>query len=97
MCQYSAKNGNPSKWHYKHLSNLSATGASMVILESTAIEKSGKISNSDLCLYNDTHMKNLSHLIKYLKKEMILNLVFKFLIQDVKDLAIYLGKSSICH
>ena len=37
-------------------------------------------------------MKNLSHLIKYLKKEMILNLVFKFLIQDVKDLAIYLGK-----
>tara|TARA_B100000963_G_scaffold360833_2_gene393374 strand:+ start:358 stop:1416 length:1059 start_codon:yes stop_codon:yes gene_type:complete len=68
MCQYSANNGNPSKWHYKHLSNLSATGASMVMLESTAIEKSGKISDSDLCLYNDTHVKNLSHLIKYLKK-----------------------------
>ena len=69
MCQYSANNGNPTKWHYKHLSNLSATGASMVILESTAIEKSGKISNSDLCIYNDTHMKNLSKLVKYVKKK----------------------------
>ena len=34
MCQYSSKNGSPSKWHYKHLSNLSFSGAGMIILDS---------------------------------------------------------------
>ena len=26
MCQYSAKNGNPSKWHYLHLAKLMRAG-----------------------------------------------------------------------
>ena len=69
MCQYSSKNGNPSKWHYKHLLNLSSSGASMVILESTAVEKNGKISDADLCLYNSTHAKNLKKLVNFLKKK----------------------------
>ena len=69
MCQYSSKNGNPSKWHYKHLLNLSSSGASMVILESTAVEKNGKISDADLCLYNNTHTKNLKKLVDFLKKK----------------------------
>ena len=68
MCQYSSKNGCPSDWHYNHLNNLSSTGASMVILESTAIDKIGRISRSDLCLYNNTHEKKLGKLVKYLKK-----------------------------
>ncbi len=68
MCQYSSKNGCPSDWHYNHLNNLSSTGASMVILESTAIDKIGRISRSDLCLYNSTHEKKLKKLLKYLKK-----------------------------
>jgi len=67
MCQYSATNGIPSKWHYKHLLNLSSTGASMIIMESTAIEKRGKITNSDLCLYNDAQEKNLKKLVNFLK------------------------------
>lgn len=69
MCQYSSKNGSPSKWHYQHLNNLSATGASMVILESTAVDKIGRISRSDMCLYNNTHEKKLKNLIKFLKKK----------------------------
>lgn len=67
MCQYSASNGSPSKWHYKHLQNLSSTGAAMVMLESTAISKEGRISSADLCLYNNLHEKNLKKLIKHLK------------------------------
>ena len=55
MCQYSAVNGSPSNWHYNHLQNLSSTGAGMVILESTAINKEAKITNSDLCLFNNSH------------------------------------------
>lgn len=67
MCQYSSKNGNPSKWHYKHLSNLSSSGAGMIILESTAVEKNGKISSADLCLYNNTHEKKLKELVNFIK------------------------------
>ena len=69
MCQYSSKNGSPTKWHYQHLENLSSTGASMVLLESTDVDKSGKISKSDMCLYNTTHEKNLKKLIKFLKSK----------------------------
>lgn len=67
MCQYSAINGCPSKWHYKHLQNLSSTGASMVMLESTAISREGRITPADLCLYNNNHEKNLKKLISFLK------------------------------
>ena len=69
MCQYSSKNGSPSKWHYQHLENLSSTGSSMILLESTAVEKPGKISEADMCLYNATHEKNLKKLVKFLKSK----------------------------
>jgi 2,4-dienoyl-CoA reductase-like NADH-dependent reductase (Old Yellow Enzyme family) len=69
MCQYSAINGIPSQWHYKHLLNLSSTGASMIIMESTAIEKKGKITNSDLCLYSYSQEKNLKKLVNFLKNK----------------------------
>ena len=48
MCQYSANNGKPSKWHYRHLKFLSNLGAGLLMLESTAVNKSGKISKKDL-------------------------------------------------
>ena len=69
MCQYSSKNGNPSNWHYKHLLNLCSSGASMVILESTAIDRNGRISPADLCLYNNNHQKNLKSLLSFLKSK----------------------------
>jgi 2,4-dienoyl-CoA reductase-like NADH-dependent reductase (Old Yellow Enzyme family) len=68
MCQYSAVNGSPSNWHYNHLQNLSSTGAGMVILESTAINKEAKITHSDLCLFNNSHERNLKKLISFLKR-----------------------------
>jgi len=68
MCQYSAVNGSPSSWHYKHLQNLSSTGAGMVILESTAVNKEAKITELDLCLFNNSHEKKLKEMILHLKK-----------------------------
>ena len=67
MCQYSAINGTPSEWHYKHLGALVCSGASMVVLESTAVSKVGRITNHDLCLYNSKHLAGLKKLVKYLK------------------------------
>ena len=57
MCQYSSINGLPSEWHYKHLSNLITSGASMLILESTAVSKMGRITHNDLGLYNSSQEK----------------------------------------
>ena len=68
MCQYSANNGKPSKWHYNHLSKLIKTGAGSIIVESTAVSKVGRISTKDLCLYNSSQMKAHKKLINHLKK-----------------------------
>ncbi len=67
MCQYSAIKGSPTKWHYSHLLKLLTSGASMLTLESTAVNKIGKITHSDLCLSNDTQKKNFKRLISFLK------------------------------
>ena len=68
MCQYSAINGNPSKWHYYHLLKLALSGASTLMLESTAISKSGRISNKDLTLCSNKNEKYLKKLLIYLKE-----------------------------
>ena len=67
MCQYSATKGSPSNWHYKHLSSLVCSGAAMLIIESTAVSKGGRITEKDLCLQNDKQYKDLKKLIKFLK------------------------------
>lgn len=67
MCQYSAKKGSPSFWHYEHLKKLSNSGAALLMIESTAVSKIGRITHNDLCLYNNTHEKNLKKLFKFLK------------------------------
>lgn len=67
MCQYSAKDGCPSEWHYRHLSNLIESGAGLLTVESTAVCKEGKISHNDLCLYNLNHLRAHKRLVKKLK------------------------------
>ena len=44
MCQYSSDDGSPSAWHYKHLGALVCSGASMLVIESTAVSSEGRIS-----------------------------------------------------
>ena len=68
MCQYSANNGSPSKWHYNHLSSLVASGAGCLMLESTAVNKEGKITHNDLAIYTKKQFKDLKKLLIYLKK-----------------------------
>ena len=52
MCQYSAKNGCPTEWHYAHLGSLATSGAGMLTIESTAVNMNGRITHADLCLQN---------------------------------------------
>jgi len=68
MCQYSGINGNPSKWHYEHLSRLTASGAGMVMMESTAISNQGRISLKDLTLKDQANENSFKKILLYLKK-----------------------------
>jgi len=68
MCQYSAKNGFPTQWHYRHLSNLLLSGAGLVMFESTAVTKNGRISNKDLCIETKKQKNEFKKLTHYLKK-----------------------------
>ncbi len=68
MCQYSAKSGFPTFWHYRHLSNLILSGAGLVMIESTAVTKNGRISNKDLCIETKEQSNKFKKLIHYLKK-----------------------------
>ena len=68
MCQYMAKNGEPTEWHYQHLGKAILSGFSKIMLESTAVSFDGRITKADLCLYNKKHQKKLTELLRYLKK-----------------------------
>ena len=67
MCQYSSIDGSPSNWHYKHLANLILSGASMLIIESTAVSNIGRITKKDLSLHNNLQERNFKKLINFLK------------------------------
>ncbi|HEY1998830.1 NADH:flavin oxidoreductase/NADH oxidase [Paraburkholderia sp.] len=55
MCQYSAVDGSASAWHRTHIGNLSLSGASLMLLEATAVEAAGRITSSCLGLYSDAN------------------------------------------
>ncbi len=55
MCQYSADDGSATDWHIQHWMNLALSGAGMVTLEMTDVERRGRISHGCLGLYSETN------------------------------------------
>lgn len=53
MCQYSADDGSATDWHLQHWMNLGMSGASMVTVEMTDVERRGRISHGCAGLYSD--------------------------------------------
>ena len=53
MCQYSAEDGKATSWHMIHLGNLALSGAGLLFIEATAVEADGRITASDLGLWDD--------------------------------------------
>lgn len=53
MCQYSSETGEPQDWHFVHYGQLAISGAGLLIIEATAVEKEGRISPHDLGLWSD--------------------------------------------
>ena len=53
MCMYAANDGVASDWHLLHYGTLAVSAPGLVILEATAVERPGRISNLCLGLYSD--------------------------------------------
>jgi NADPH2 dehydrogenase len=68
MCQYSADDGSATDWHLAHLAMLANSGAGLVVLESTAVERDGRITHGCLGLYSDANEAALKDTIARVRK-----------------------------
>ncbi|MEJ1159601.1 NADH:flavin oxidoreductase/NADH oxidase [Prosthecomicrobium sp. N25] len=64
MCQYSAVDGCATDWHQFHVPSLALSGAGLVILEATAVERLGRITHGCLGLYSDDNERALDRVVK---------------------------------
>src|SRR6187431_3497055 len=53
MCQYSGDDGCANDWHLMHLGMMAHSGAALVIVEATHVERHGRITHGCLGLYSD--------------------------------------------
>jgi NADPH2 dehydrogenase len=63
MCQYSADDGSATDWHMMHLGMLANSGAALVIVEATHVERQGRITHGCLGLYSDDNEAALGRVI----------------------------------
>ena len=68
MCQYSARDGFANDWHLVHLGSRAIGGAAMVVAEATAVEARGRISPSDLGIWQDAHIEPLARIARFLEE-----------------------------
>ena len=63
MCQYSADDGCMSDWHLQHLMTLAMSGAGLVVVEATAVERIGRITHGDTGLYSDANERAMARVL----------------------------------
>jgi 2,4-dienoyl-CoA reductase-like NADH-dependent reductase (Old Yellow Enzyme family) len=63
MCQYSADDGCMNDWHLQHLMAMAMSGAGMVVVEATAVERHGRITHGCVGLYNDNNERALGRVL----------------------------------
>jgi len=68
MCQYSADQGRATDWHLIHLGQLALSGAGLLILEATAVEPAGRITNGDLGLFDDATESALARVLASVRR-----------------------------
>ena len=68
MCMYSAEDGDATDWHLIHLGQLALSGAGLLILEATAVERDGRITHGDLGLYSDANEQALARVLAAVRR-----------------------------
>jgi len=64
MCQYSADDGSANEWHLHNLMTLGISGAGLVMVEATAVERLGRITHGCLGLYSNNNVVALDRALK---------------------------------
>lgn len=68
MCQYSANDGCANDWHLMHLGMLANSGASLVVVEATHVERHGRITHGCLGLYSDENESALARVMDSVRR-----------------------------
>jgi NADPH2 dehydrogenase len=68
MCQYSADDGSATDWHLGHLAMLANSGAAMVVVEATHVERHGRITHGCMGLYSDHNEAALARVIAHCRR-----------------------------
>ena len=67
MCMYSAENGLANEWHQIHYGTRAVGGVGLIIVEATAVQPVGRISDNDLGLWNDEQKNAFEKIVKTVK------------------------------
>ncbi|MFP8966799.1 NADH:flavin oxidoreductase/NADH oxidase [Pokkaliibacter sp. CJK22405] len=68
MCQYSAENGYISDWHEAHYAGMARGGASLVIVEATAVSPEGRITHACTGLWEDGQIDGMARIARAIKQ-----------------------------
>lgn len=69
MCQYSAQDGMPNDWHLVHLGARACGGASLVMVEATAVAPEGRISPADTGIWSDEHIEPFARICRFVESQ----------------------------
>ncbi|WP_422015591.1 NADH:flavin oxidoreductase/NADH oxidase [Reyranella sp.] len=67
MCQYSAVDGSAQPWHQVHYGMLAMSGAGLLCLEATHVEREGRITQGCLGLYSDENEAALKSVVDWIR------------------------------
>ena len=66
MCQYVAKDdGKATEWHKIHYGARAVGKVGLIIIEATAVEARGRITNQDLGIWNDEQIDGLKEIVDF--------------------------------
>ncbi len=68
MCTYSCNAGQATDWHLAHLGARAIGGAGLVMAEAAAVLPEGRISPSDLGVWQDGQVEPLARVFRFLKE-----------------------------
>jgi 2,4-dienoyl-CoA reductase-like NADH-dependent reductase (Old Yellow Enzyme family) len=67
MCQYSAVDGSATDWHLVHLGQLAASGAGLLVVEATHVERRGRITHGCMGFYSDENEASLRRIVDWVR------------------------------
>jgi 2,4-dienoyl-CoA reductase-like NADH-dependent reductase (Old Yellow Enzyme family) len=67
MCQYSAVDGTAQPWHQVHYGMLAMSGAGLLCLEATHVEREGRITQGCLGLYSNENEAALKPVVDWIR------------------------------